>query len=229
VVDSSIPRYARGIKVLSPDLDLWERQPDESEEAWHAFVLFRDNVEGRTISGVARTVGCARNVVDGFSRVWQWRRRVDAYDRMLDEQRVLAQRKAFRDMGRRHGQQATTLLGALNAPLLELAKRINTGSLSLGSIDDGDLFGLIVRATGAISEAQKLERLALGMPTDVTMSGTIDGTPGKGKPRSLVEAVDQLYAALGAPGYASQEAEEDGAAGSGAVDDNTSSTVDDGA
>jgi len=65
---------------------LWERQPGESPKAFHAFRLFRDLAEKRTLAKVAQTLGCSSTNVERWARRWAWTQRTYEFDLVQEEE-----------------------------------------------------------------------------------------------------------------------------------------------
>jgi hypothetical protein len=79
---------------LTGKRQLWERQPGETEKAFHAFRLYRDLAEKRTLAKVAQTLGCSSTNVERWARRWAWTQRTYEYDLVQEEE---WQRQASRD------------------------------------------------------------------------------------------------------------------------------------
>lgn len=69
---------------------LWERQIGESEQAWEAFLTFRDMGSKRSVHGVCEALSKSRPLISRWKARWYWEDRCRAYDNEL-------QRQAFRD------------------------------------------------------------------------------------------------------------------------------------
>ena len=59
---------------------LWEQMPGETAKAFHAFRLYRDLMEKRTLAKVAETLGCSSTNVERWARRWAWTQRTYEYD-----------------------------------------------------------------------------------------------------------------------------------------------------
>ena len=59
---------------------LWERQPKESEQAWEAFLTYRDMEPPRKVQAVADKLSKSRQQITKFKVNWFWDERVRAYD-----------------------------------------------------------------------------------------------------------------------------------------------------
>lgn len=115
-----------------PEVPLpWERQPEESDEAWAAFVVYRDmlmiehdgNIIGRRSQReVARRVGKSATLMDRWGKRHAWRVRVEAYDADLDRDRRAALRTEAIAAVREHAAVANDYVKAIRMPLAALFK-----------------------------------------------------------------------------------------------------------
>lgn len=71
--DLDSPQDAAIIQPREP----WEKKPDESQRAYHAFRLFRD-AEPRTLKGVADSLNCSGQNVFWWSTRHSWKSRCEA-------------------------------------------------------------------------------------------------------------------------------------------------------
>jgi len=67
--------------IDSPKRRAWERQPNEIEEHWMAFLVYRDMGLGRSVAAAGRAVGLRKDAVYKLSRSWDWRKRVALWDK----------------------------------------------------------------------------------------------------------------------------------------------------
>lgn len=131
-----MPRKPRSDRVEKhddpPDIPLpWERQPEEGDEAWAAFVIYRDmlqvehdgNIVGRRSQReVARRVGKSATLMDRWSKRHGWRLRVEAYDADLDRDRRAVLRTEAIAAVREHATIAHDYVKAIKLPLAALFK-----------------------------------------------------------------------------------------------------------
>ena len=79
----------------------WERLPNEPDKQFRAFTLYRDLGYGRTLGQAYRRYSNkpeAPNAPTWFCRWaadWNWRERVESYDRYIDRAKVESQREAY--------------------------------------------------------------------------------------------------------------------------------------
>jgi len=155
---------------LAEDIPLFDRQPGEPDKAWQAFVFYR-NLEGKRSQSAAsvlyqKTYGGkgGKSLRDWYAKLstrYQWRKRVEAWDRVLDrrvrEQRIYARE----EMQRRHIELAKSMqgIGALGARQLynELKNRVAGGAMILKPSEIAAL----------MDSGTKLERLNMGEPDTI--------------------------------------------------------------
>ena len=91
-------------------IKLWERQPNESAEAFECFAVFRSlympGHKRPTVNMVAEKVNKGFAAVTHHSRNWRWAVRLDAYIAELDRNRLAEEEESRREMLRRHIQTA---------------------------------------------------------------------------------------------------------------------------
>ncbi len=109
----SIRGKKRDIAKLAPPDNAWERQPDEPDGAWEAFVIYRDMGPGhRAIRKTAAQLSKNETTMYEWSQRWDWVARCRAFDGYVDRQRVEAEISAVRDMRRRHIEMSMAVQGA---------------------------------------------------------------------------------------------------------------------
>ena len=155
----------------------FEQQPGEPSRAYAAFVLYRDLGPKRTLDEASRLhhtakVRDAEQTQNGPPRRssgqirlwadrWAWRERVKAWDAELDRQ---ARETVAREMLAKKAQTIRDLdmmKGLAKKKYLELVRKVNT---SADAIDEMPL----MEARMLYMEAEKLSRLLLGEPTDIS-------------------------------------------------------------
>lgn len=96
----------------------WERQPNESDKAFEAFVCYRDMGADRSINAVAQKLSKSRTLIAKWSSQWGWVDRAAAYDNDLERQAHREKKKLVSDTRKRQLQIAMQLekkaLEALN-------------------------------------------------------------------------------------------------------------------
>lgn len=140
----------------------WEKRPSESMRAFTAFALYRDLGYHRTHKKVAEELGVGVDAIHGWSSEHDWRERVELYEVERDKRLLeaeMTEQKAAR--------QAEGI--AARAMIRKGLQRVN-GDEDAGVIpidpnemDSGDVVKFI-------SEGVRLQRMSLGMPTDLSKS-----------------------------------------------------------
>lgn len=151
----------------------WERQNGESDKAYRAFSHYRDLKEKRNLTGAAslyfenppgpngelQATRAQINQIEKWSRAHSWVKRVEAWERMLDEQTVQAQINARQEMNNRYikaAQKMTRLATlSLDQHLKDAEREQNPVVLDPEA------------ARKMLESAQRLEGLAMGSPTKI--------------------------------------------------------------
>lgn len=122
-----IKRLKDGVDIPLP----WERQPEETHQAFEAFATYRDmlmlehdgNIVGRRSQReVARRLGKSSQLMDKWAIRHKWRVRVEAYDADLDRDRRAVLRTEAIAAVRQHATVATKIIDAIAMPLDALFK-----------------------------------------------------------------------------------------------------------
>lgn len=111
--------------------DPWERLPQETHKAWHAFVAYR------TLEGRARSIRKAYRAHTGrqdakdnpsswdqWAKRNRWVERCAAWDAHQDEIRREARENAIRAMENQHAQLAEQMLAVVRAEISKLGRRV---------------------------------------------------------------------------------------------------------
>ena len=86
-------------QTADPPAKPWERQPDETANAYQAFVLYRDLGVERSTSKVAAQLGKSKNICDRWSTQKSWVERVHQWDTFIASERDRGIALAARDSG----------------------------------------------------------------------------------------------------------------------------------
>ena len=128
------------------EIELWERQPEESAKAWEAFVIYRDLGLQRSLRKVAEELSKSETLMKRWSKQYDWPKRAQAWDAEQDRISRAAQVEEIKKMRRRHAKIAETAMDKISAALERLDPE---------DISNSDIARLM-------SEASKLERLSRG-------------------------------------------------------------------
>ena len=156
----------------------WERQSDEPNDAWSAFVQYRDmGTRTGELAGQKRTAtklhGLMREghrpalrTLTGWCTDYDWRARAAAYDFHLDRVALDTTEKTIREMHRRHVKLAMRLQDIAGTELEKLAQKAAAAAKQVKGVGSGDLARFAEMGV-------KLERLARGESTE-TVEGRLD-------------------------------------------------------
>jgi len=152
----------------------WNRRPTESDEAWLAFIHYRDlSLNERTVTNAVKAAGrkpANRRLFERWSSKHDWPTRAGAWDAHLDERRQRAMEETAEAIGRRQA-----LLGRrLQEAAMKHLPSVGTGEHPPTGADVARLAKVGV----------ELERLGVGLPTERT---AVEGTPGKALEVRLVD------------------------------------------
>ncbi|MCL6442556.1 MAG: hypothetical protein K6T83_03695 [Alicyclobacillus sp.] len=139
----------------------WERQENESRQAFEAFATYRDMGAQRSIVKVARELGKSEALISRWSSTHEWVKRAEAYDAEMDRVFLKDQEKARRDMAERQARIAMMFQNKVVDRLRSL------DPMELSPAELARWFDVAV----------KVERLARGESTDKTevdLSGQVN-------------------------------------------------------
>jgi hypothetical protein len=97
----------------------WEQLPNETEKTWEAFVCYRNLGVDRGIAEVSRILRKSRQLIDVWSKKYDWKRRAAAFDQENDNIRVQAHQQAI---ARIATQKAEAYELSTQRTLLEVAR-----------------------------------------------------------------------------------------------------------
>lgn len=141
------------INYAPENAEPWERQRGESEQAWEAFQIYRDQKRGhRSQREVAATLGKTEALISRWSSLHGWVSRAAAYDNEADRLDREAKEEERRGMLARHTQ---------------LARMMQQKAIeAIRSIDVARLANHPDSVAKWVELSAKLERGALGDPTE---------------------------------------------------------------
>ncbi|MFJ7489697.1 hypothetical protein ACIQZB_00300 [Streptomyces sp. NPDC097727] len=145
--------------TLDPDLDPWERQPNETPHKHGQLVTYRDIGRTRTLTEAAQRLTLAYGHVRNLAAQYRWRERVEAYDRHLDRQ----YEAMWLEERRKAAETDAKILGAA---IGKLAQRLT--SLNAAELSAGDFIRLM-------DVAMRHRRVLFGDPTE-TIAVTGEGS-----------------------------------------------------
>lgn len=131
-------------------IDLWDRQPGEPAKGYSHFVVFRDEGRARQVKQVAEKVKLSIGYLWKLSHEWGWTERAAAWDRAQDD----AFRKRMVDSRRELAERELRIARTMTN---KVAQRLQ--SMDVEKMSTADLIRMA-------EVAVKIERLAVGEPTD---------------------------------------------------------------
>jgi hypothetical protein len=166
-------------EVDPDDLDPWERQPNESEAAWLAFVAYRDLEGGRSLKRAAAKLGKGTRALERFSSDWKWSQRCGAYDRWLDAQRrkeLAEKNQKVVERQREHlGKAAQALVEPVEAFLRKVQEKYAEGGNPFEEMTFAQLQALAIEAVRYMPAIVQAERLVTGLSLDPAGVGSNGG------------------------------------------------------
>lgn len=102
----------------------WEKRISESVKAFEAFACYRDMGPDRSTAKVARELGKTKALMDRWSGRHGWQRRIDAYERYIDERRMNVAAKKREAMIKRHDQAGKAMVALGKQGIDELRKAL---------------------------------------------------------------------------------------------------------
>lgn len=168
--------------TIDPDRDLWDRQINESDEAYQAFDIYLHQLdEGaprRSIRRACTTLDKSRQLLGHWSAEHQWQARSEAYDRDQGALKRAETNRRVVNAADRHGRHMETMAQALIEPVQAYLKRLQLlRDDNIEPFHGMSLKELQVEAHRAVRLMPALvqaERLVLGLSTDRTELTAID-------------------------------------------------------
>jgi hypothetical protein len=149
----------------------WDRRKGESEEAYEAFIRYRDMAEGRSIDAVGKEGGKGRGILERWSARYHWVERARIWDNHLQSERDRAAAAAVRQWERRRLDQLETAWSdaqklrekarqLLAAPIVEMTRETDSSGNSTTTIRP--IRFQIRDSASMIEVAQAIEAAVLG-------------------------------------------------------------------
>jgi hypothetical protein len=165
----------------------WDRRSGESQQAFHAFSVYRDLGPTRTLEKVATALGKSAGMMERHSAKNDWVDRAAAWDFHTDRKRQEDQlederraRQQHRDLGRLLRISAAVRITGRPPQMSASGEPIEeVKPLNLNELNAADVARLA-------SEGVRIERLSLGMPTDLSKALDVFSV------RDVIELVNQM-------------------------------------
>jgi RecG-like helicase len=146
---------------MSKKLKPWERQPEETDKSWNAFVIYRDMpLETRTVRATMKSLGKHESKGMEWQSKYLWTARARAWDAEVDRINRLAQVKAVEKMRERQIKQALKMQEIGKNELLKIAEKQLKAKKALEP-------KIVLQL---IKDGTALERLVRGEPGEITHS-----------------------------------------------------------
>ena len=130
----------------------WERQPDETLQAFQAFAMYRDMGAERSGQRVAVELGKTKALIYRWSKRWSWVDRVKAYNDFQDREWLDLSAERRRDAQLRHLRLAQQVLQKFFQRLVN----VNPEDIPLNMLDR------------LLKVGVETELASLGLPTSVS-------------------------------------------------------------
>lgn len=153
----------------------WAQQKDESDRDYALFVYYLSLPRHkRTFAEVARHYDLKPSSAQRAAKQHNWLKRSRAWDTERD---VIYQQEVFdrmREMGERHGNILERSIMAMALPLEAMAQRMEEDpegvAAELGEKSIVQLHNLAIKSARALPNMMQTERLARGLPTEITQN-----------------------------------------------------------
>jgi hypothetical protein len=136
----------------------WEKRPSETLKSFSAFAYYRDLGYYRTHRKVADELGCGIDTVKKWSQTHDWRERVDLWEVERDKRRLEAE-MTEQESARRAEAIAGRAMLRRGLQRIQGDPEAGIEAIDVNDFDANDV-------TKFVAEGVRIQRLALGMPTD---------------------------------------------------------------
>jgi len=151
----------------------WAQLDTESPRAYALFRAYLSQPRSeRTQTAVARRFDISTASVSSTAGKYEWTLRARKWDEARDRIYQAQVLDKMREMGERHGDKLERAIEAIAAPLEAMASRIEKNpDAVMAELEDKDiayLHNLAVKSARALPQLMQTERLARGLPTEIT-------------------------------------------------------------
>ena len=161
------------------DYPIWERLPKETVTDFSYFRIYRDMTEPRSVKLCAEMAKRTYGQVAKLSFIYQWKRRIEAYEDFIDKQIVAQNVKRLNEMRRRHLQDSQIVESALVAPAKFFIKNYAEQLNKFDKLSVDKQIDLIIKAADKFAAIVNTERLANDMPTTINKQNVDIASGGK--------------------------------------------------
>ena len=169
------------------ELELWERQPAETDHEYHIWLVYRDTYPSKkpTYRGVAEQVGTTINVVKKIGLRWHFPTRMQAWAKRCDELTLKQRTEEIVGMNQKH----ITMAQKLNEKLLTAIE-----SIKPHDIEVKDIKGLL-QISSELERKARMHDMELFKPSIVE-----DGNPDLRKVATKTEDLKDVIEILAKAG-----------------------------
>lgn len=157
----------------------WERQRRESDQAFRAFLHYRDAGEERSINKTAKALGKTRSMIANWCGKYAWTERVREWTNHLERESAALLIKKQARARERHQQMAEGHIAVL-APVAVALGRLRQSD---GTLPNSPEARVLVRQAQlnapALEKFVAVERMSLGMPSSQVAVTDASGGPVK--------------------------------------------------
>lgn len=125
---------SRKKEVIEP----WERQPEETEKAYEAFLVYKNLGPGRTFTAVSRRLQKSGTLIQRWKNRYNWEQRAAAFDRENERKEQQSIQKARAQMVKRHIKLGLAVQGKA----IKALEAMDPDELKPGDIRDFLRFGV---------------------------------------------------------------------------------------
>ncbi len=157
-------------RPLAEDREPWERQPQESRQAYAAFADYRDmGPHARSLQKVGQQLSKSLALMKRWSAQWRWGDRTEAFDHEQDRERRAKLAEEQEKMLERHRRVASALVTTGLRRLIGDEEK-SIPALPVGALDPDEVVKIL-------SEGVRMERLTYELPTEhAKITGKVGGT-----------------------------------------------------
>lgn len=159
---------------------MWEQQPGETDKAYNAFKMYYEMGYKRSFKKVAMALGSrSANYIGEWAIRYQWKERIRAWDSEKMREEDESRRELIRSTTELQLKQINSMRSVMSLPLTILSKRLKKDSdgkvqayEDLDNLTTIQLFEMVLTSGKSLESMIKVERLLLGVPTDISKTET---------------------------------------------------------
>lgn len=174
-----MPKRRRKLPAIPEPEHPWERQLNETDVAFAAFVTYRDyertTGESRSLAKVKQRLGKSKQLMERWSSRHNWLARVGAWDGHLDALRASAAEAQARKDGDTLMAETLTMRKSVSIPIAAVLRRLQANPEVIDTMSIKDLIELIPALAKALATIGTFERLQRGESTQhLAVAGDVE-------------------------------------------------------